>query len=192
MGIRCAELQGALKDCVNKRKAERIAQMTIKKSEAWRGVAFGILQKVLKGKLSRRGNDSSATKATTAASTLRLGGNAAAEETLRKYEDGDQSPQHRDETDATIARLEEELETLRAGMREAKQAEMTRISREFIAKNYEQRFGVSRRRVIAALIGEEGACFENGRQLKERDEYIRENMRRSTFYFGTKVLVEKT
>ena len=68
--------------------------------------------------------------------------------------------------DSELQELEEKMEKNRTLIKDLKQNEMNRISREFIANNYEKRFGVPQKTVILALIGENGSKTEFERQIK--------------------------
>jgi hypothetical protein len=87
-----------------------------------------------------------------------------------------------------IFELERELKEVRRCIKELKQREMARVSREYIENAYEQQHGVEQKIVIAALIGEEGARFELERQLQEKQQYRRHQANRSTFHFGRPLL----
>ncbi len=192
MDIRCTEMQQELWERIKKRKSDRLMHLTLRKSEAWRGVAVGILRLVLRSKLLN-GSGASGTKET-------LMGRATME-ALRRVGQSEERAKERgsvEETrmlssqDAEIARLDQRLEKLRNETHEAKEAEISRISREFIVRGYEQRYGVSQNQVMAALIGEDRANFFTGRQLKERGEYVRDQQKLTTFCFGPRKMSGST
>ncbi len=105
-------------------------------------------------------------------------------ESVAKYAAGELEPGTK--MDAEIAALENELESARARMHELRQAELARVSREFIINDYEKKYSISQKQFVAALIGEVSAKGEMERQLKDKEEYNKKQEKHFIFRFGSK------
>jgi len=86
--------------------------------------------------------------------------------------------------DREIAEIERLIEKAKSKIRELKQAEITRIFKEFIENGYEKKYGINQKDLIISLIGEEEAKYEFKKQLKDREEYIKNKMRITSCSFG--------
>ncbi len=86
--------------------------------------------------------------------------------------------------DKEVKELERRVDRARVCVRELKQKEMRRVSREFIENAYGRQFGVSQRDVVASLIGEEDLRQELDRQAKDLEVHRKHQAEHATFHFG--------
>ena len=87
-------------------------------------------------------------------------------------------------TDKELIDQQSKLDSIKTKIKELKQEEMSRVSHEFITNDYERKFGISQKVVVAALIGEDIAKLEYERQLKDKVDYMRRHANQTTFRFG--------
>jgi len=140
--VRFIELQKSLKDISERRKKARIRRLTIKKSNAWGGVIAGILQRALKG---MNINDE-------CTPSLRKLHEETKWATGKNYKNSQKKcAKAENDIDSEILNVENEMKRIQLEIKEAKKAEVYRISKEFATQSYGQKYSASMKKVMSAL-----------------------------------------
>ena len=145
-----SEVQKHLKAIIDVRKEERFKQITFESSEAWRGIAVGLYQSVVKARVAGRESPASSLK-----SPRRL-----LHCVVTEQKDDLAKEEVKADGEKDIGKYEAQLETLKVEIKELKRFEIYRIAKEFSTQNYAQRFNVTYKKVITALLGEEAVYYD--------------------------------